>query len=362
MVKFRPKHNPFVGAAMQSSHSDVLKNLTIEKIQQEGDCLGGGTYGTAYRYQGLVYKIYHKTRLSDLYTVPARDIPDGLALQQVHSAQRSKFYWNKIYKNIYGGKYKKLASAEVITINNIDVLVTPFIDGDSAYLGDSAKKEARKQFAEELKKLDVGMRDDYIADNVKINSALDLLPVDFDAFYRLPTCIGRINPSDPYPSYAYFADEEPPSPGSRLWTKGYYYNLLHNYPRPVSQPDSATLESKKEELPATVSLVAEAKAPQPSEENSLEKRRGEAIAIINSYRSQNVWFKWFGKKRAGELAGELQNCQTTDALNTRVKEFMQDGKTASDRKCVWKFFSWTQSSRTSETSLRRMFQSNFKMR
>src|SRR3990167_2410559 len=68
--------------------------LSIEEIKRNGQLLGSGSYGEAYKIGFYVYKLY-EIKYEIEYSL----------------AERSARYWNETYEKIYSGKYKAFAVA-----------------------------------------------------------------------------------------------------------------------------------------------------------------------------------------------------------------------------------------------------------
>lgn len=131
---------------------------SIDEIKK-GEWLGSGGFGAAYKIGNTVYKIPYLTGVVD----------------------RAAKYWNLTYERIYDGKYKDFATARVIKVNNIDVLVTPYIRGDNYSLWYWNK------LRHALADISLMMIDKNISGNVKIyGEDKDPLPVDFDGVCPVP--------------------------------------------------------------------------------------------------------------------------------------------------------------------------------
>lgn len=194
---------------------------TIQEIKEKGKYLGEGGYGCAYKIDNKVYKIYF-----DNYA----KFDEKKEEKTVRLAKRSARYWNDVYKEMYGGKYAYLATAKFITIKDgekeCDVLITPFIEGKPANLTNSSGSDYKK-FKQAFGKLRFKMFDYINPGNViMLASTGDPLPVDCDAFFLRPKRIGYY---ERVSTHAFFADEEPPSPGTRFLAHRYYKNLYLDY-------------------------------------------------------------------------------------------------------------------------------------
>jgi hypothetical protein len=183
---------------------------SINSLIMNGKFLGEGSFGKAFLIGKKVYKIF-KNQYYDSVQVDEKK-----GEERVRLAKRSVKYWNKIYREIYDGKYAHLAIAEYRTIEGCDVLITPYIEGEEAALWKLPTTANYTRFREAMIKMSLGMYDWDTRGNLKIVGD-DLLPVDMDAVYRCPSKKNR-------PKVSFFTvfkkdhnDEEPLSPASRHW-------------------------------------------------------------------------------------------------------------------------------------------------
>ncbi|GEM_PF-4228946 len=173
------------------------EKISIHQIKLKGELLGEGGFGKAYKLGDKVYKIYHS--------------------HVENTAKRSAGYWNKIYKEIYDGKYARYATAIHQKIDDEEVLITPYIQGRKFNSDCCCIPTAPlKRFTKAFKKIGLGMQDPDQEGNLLIVGE-DPLPVDLDNVYRLP---------ENYCFFFYkYSSYDPPSPTSLACAKVVHFFL-----------------------------------------------------------------------------------------------------------------------------------------
>ena len=159
---------------VNADHSNLMVNdqwPSIKKIKQDGQFLGSGAYGEAYKIGSYVYKLY-EIRYKFDYSL----------------AERSARYWNETYEKIYSGKYKSFAVATSAVIDDIPVLITPYIEGEALTDGlNMLKGWHYVRMSKEFSKISLKMYDSTAPGNIRIYGKYkDPLPIDFDRVCAVP--------------------------------------------------------------------------------------------------------------------------------------------------------------------------------
>lgn len=151
--------------------------LSLVDIRTKGKLLGSGVYGTAYKLNDDVYKIYNDRLGGHLAGM-------DVIINKKETISNNKDGWNHFYKNAYGGKYSEFATAKIVsTIEKEDVLKTPYINGDDISDREYDKSKFKVALIDELSLLGRKMVDNN-ASNVKINESSALI-IDFDRYEKI---------------------------------------------------------------------------------------------------------------------------------------------------------------------------------
>lgn len=107
------------GFQMQGLSTDATAFSSAAEIRDQGQFLGRGAFGEAWKNDDRVYKIYHN-RPSLI-----RTCPKGTLTRQriLHSVKE----WNYFYNTAYSGRFSTFASASALSFSDSEILNTPFI-------------------------------------------------------------------------------------------------------------------------------------------------------------------------------------------------------------------------------------------
>ena len=137
------------------------EKYSIEEIENKGEFLGCGRYGSAYKVGNTVYKIMHR--------LDANSAPD-----------RIQKLWNDYYRE---KGLVDLAVAEICHLGqcNTRILITPYIEGESLR---RTNMEDFKLISNEMywyrENFGRNLADFYVEGNIKLHPNYGALIVDFD--------------------------------------------------------------------------------------------------------------------------------------------------------------------------------------